>query len=195
MNRFLWPLALFVLLLVLLAAGVLLDPRELHSPLLGKPAPDFHLKNLEKPDQIFSPQDMRGQVWLLNVWATWCAFCRREHAQLMRLAGKVAIVGLNDKEVRGDAAVETSRLNQGAERQMARARLEQWLKERGNPYTVTLLDLEGRVGLDYGVTGVPETFVIDRTGIIRFKQVGPLTPEAIEQKILPLLAELQNGQK
>lgn len=194
MNRFLWPLALFVLLLVLLAAGVLLDPRDLPSPLPGKPAPDFHLTTLEKPDQIFSPQDMRGQVWLLNVWATWCASCGREHAQLIRLAGKVAIVGLNNKEVRGDAGVEASRLNPGTERQMARARLEQWLKERGNPYAVIPLDLDGRVGLDYGVTGVPETFVIDRTGIIRFKQVGLLTPEAIEQKILPLLAELRAEQ-
>ncbi len=195
MNRFLWPLTLFVLLLVLLAAGLRFDQRELPSTLLGKPAPDFHLTTLEKPDQIFSPQDMRGQVWLLNVWATWCASCRREHAQLMRLAGKVPMVGLNDKEVRGDAGVETSRLNPGAEGQMARARLEQWLKERGNPYVVTLLDLDGRVGLDYGVTGVPETFVIDRAGIIRFRQTGPLTPEVIERKILPLLAELQDRRK
>ena len=195
MNRFLWPLAIFILLLALLAAGPNLNQRELPSPLVGKPAPAFRLPMLEKPEKSFSPQDMQGQVWLLNVWASWCVSCQREHAQLLGLAGKVPMVGLNYKEVRGDAGIEASRLGSEAERQRASERAVRWLRENGNPYLTNVLDLDGRVGIDYGVYGVPETFVIDRQGVIRFKQVGPLTQEAIEQKILPLLAELQDSQK
>ena len=195
MNRFLWPLAVFIFLLALLAAGLKLDQRELPSPLVGKPAPAFSLTRLEKPEKSFSPQDMQGQVWLLNVWASWCVSCQREHAQLLRLAGKVPMVGLNYKDVRGDAAIEASRLSSEAERQLTSERALKWLKENGNPYLTSVLDLDGRVGIDYGVYGVPETFVIDRQGVIRFKQVGPLTPEAIAQEILPLLAELQGSQK
>lgn len=195
MNRFVWPLAVFVLLLALLAAGLKLDQRELPSPLLGKPAPAFRLARLENPEKSFSPQDMQGQVWLLNIWASWCVSCQREHAQLLGLLGKVPVVGLNYKEVRGDAGIEASRLSPDAERQLASQRAVKWLRENGNPYTANVLDLDGRVGIDYGVYGVPETFIIDRQGVIRFKQIGPLTPETIEQKILPLLAELQGSQK
>lgn len=195
MNRFLWPLAIFMLLLALLAAGIKLDQRELPSPLVGKPAPAFRLARLEKPEKSFSPQDMQGQVWLLNVWATWCVSCQREHAQLLGLAGKVHVVGLNYKEVRGDAGMEASRLSPEAERQLASERALKWLKENGNPYLSSVLDLDGRAGIDYGVVGVPETFVIDRQGIIRLKQVGPLTPAVLEQKILPLLAQLQGSQQ
>ncbi|MBS1196556.1 MAG: periplasmic protein thiol/disulfide oxidoreductase DsbE [Proteobacteria bacterium] len=196
MNRFLWPLAIFVLLLVLLAAGLkLVDQRELPSPLVGKPAPAFRLARLEDPEKSFSPQEMQGQVWLLNVWASWCVSCNREHAKLLLFVGKVPVVGLNYKEVRGDAGIEVSRLSSEAERQLASERAVKWLRENGNPYVASVLDLDGRVGIDYGVYGVPETFIIDRQGIIRFKQVGPLTPETIEQKILPLLSELQGSQK
>lgn len=191
MNRFFWPLALFALLLVLLAAGLMRDQHALPSPLLGKPAPDFHLSTLENPDKKFSPQQMRGQVWLLNVWSTWCVSCRREHAPLVQLADKVPIIGLNYKEVRGDAEIESGRLAPETEGELARARARQWLNEQGNPYVTTVHDLDGRIGLEYGVYGVPETFVIDSGGIIRFRQTGPLTADTVARNILPLLAELR----
>ncbi len=198
MNRFLWPLALFVLLLVLLVAGLALNQRELPSPLIGKTAPPFSLIRLEKPEKIFSPQEMLGKIWLLNVWASWCDSCRREHVHLLRLAEKepkVPLLGLNYKEVRGDAGVQSSRLDLHTERQLASERAAQWLAENGNPYLTNILDVDGKVGIEYGVYGVPETFIIDQMGIIRFKLAGPLTVDALEQKILPLLAELQGGQK
>lgn len=192
MKRFLIPVALFIVLLGFLAVGLRLDPREVPSPLVGKPAPAFQLKQLDAPDKTFSPADMKGKVWLLNVWATWCVSCRAEHALLVSFAKQsgLPIVGLNYKEVRGDGETDMSKLTPENEQALVRQRAQTWLTERGNPYVLTALDIDGRVGIDYGVYGVPETYVIDASGIIRYKQIGPITPEAIEKKILPLVKEL-----
>lgn len=193
MNKFLWPLIGFVILVIFLAVGLRLDPREVPSPLQGKPAPAFELQTLTgKP---FSPKDMAGKVWLLNVWASWCVACRQEHPMLVEFArqGKAPIVGLSYKEVRGDGEIDMSKVDPAGEKKLALQRANQWLSTHGDPYTLTALDLDGRVGIDYGVYGVPETYVIDKAGIIRLKHIGPITPDILQSKILPLLAELERG--
>lgn len=174
MRRFLFPLIIFVVLVGFLAVGLRLKPREVPSPFIGKPAPGFALSQLHQADRNFSPADMQGQVWLLNVWASWCVSCRQEHHVLMELANhRVApIIGLDYKDQR-DAAIK-------------------WLTEQGDPYRLSILDSEGKVGIDYGVYGVPETFVIDKAGIVRMKHIGPLTQSVVSEKIIPLLKEL-NG--
>lgn len=171
--KFLLPLVLFIGLVVFLAIGLTRDPHEIPSPLVGKPAPAFVRPQLHEPERSFSVQEMRGKVWLLNAWASWCAACQDEHPLLLQLAqsGLVPIYGLDYKD----------------ERQNALA----WLEELGNPYTLVISDADGRVGIDYGVYGVPETFVIDRNGVIRYKQIGPVTAEALQNKIIPLIKELQ----
>lgn len=173
MNRFMWPLIGFVVLLAFLGVGLTLKPSEVPSPLIDKPAPAFTLPQLDDPERTFSPDSMRGRVWLLNVWASWCVACLQEHPVFVDLAksGLVPIVGLNYKDPRKDAL--------------------DWLRRHGNPYLLSVSDSQGRVGIDYGVYGVPETFVIDKTGIIRFKYIGPVTPEAMRDKIVPLIRELQ----
>ena len=193
MKRFLIPVVLFVLLLGLLAIGLNLNPREVPSPLVGKAAPAFTLTRLDDASQNFSPADMHGKVWLLNVWASWCVSCRAEHPLLVSFArqGLVPVVGLNYKEVRGDGELDASKLAAAEEEPLVRSRAQAWLDQRGNPYQLTALDIDGRVGIDYGVYGVPETYVIDKAGIIRYKQIGPLTPEALKEKILPLVKELE----
>lgn len=192
MNRFLWPLVGFVVLVALLAVGLSLNPRDVPSPLIGKPAPLFSLARVDSPQQSFSPKEMLGRVWLLNVWASWCVSCRQEHPVLVQMAksGKVTLVGLNYKEVRGDGAIDSDKLSADAERQMALERANGWLKQHGNPYALSALDLDGRVGIDYGVYGVPETYVIDKSGIIRMKHTGPISPDVFSTRILPLVAEL-----
>ena len=174
MARFLVPLAVFIVMVAFLAVGLGLNPREIPSPLINKAAPAFQLPQLHQPDKTFSQQDMIGKVWLLNVWASWCVSCRQEHPLLMDLAKSnvVPIYGLNYKDPREDALA--------------------WLKELGDPYVLSIADRNGRVGIDYGVYGVPETFVIDKEGAIRYKQIGPVTPEALRDKILPLVKELQS---
>lgn len=174
MNRYLIPLGIFVVLVLFLAVGLRLNPREVPSPLINKPAPAFTLPQLQIPDRSLSLGDLRGKVWLLNVWASWCVGCREEHPLLVELAktGVVPIYGLNYKDQRGDALA--------------------WLGQSGDPYALSIADADGRVGIDYGVYGVPETFVIDKNGMIRYKQIGPLTPEALQSKILPLVKAL-NG--
>ncbi|MDR0736404.1 MAG: DsbE family thiol:disulfide interchange protein [Zoogloeaceae bacterium] len=190
-NRYLWIFAAFALLVVLLAIGLTRDPREIPSPLIGKSAPEFVLPRLDD-DRPFSPKDMAGQVWLLNVWASWCASCRDEHPVLVELArkGLLPIVGLNYKEVRGDLSLDAAKLTPEAEKLQAAVRANQWLAAHGNPYALSVLDLDGKAGIDYGVYGVPETYLIDKNGIIRFKQIGPITPEVLENKLLPLIARL-----
>ena len=173
MKRFLWPLAIFILLVGFLAVGLKLDPREVPSPLVGKPAPAFALPVLHQPDKRFAPGDMRGKVWLLNVWASWCVSCREEHPVLLDLAkrGVMPILGLNYKDKGEDA--------------------QRWLKQFGDPYQLSVVDADGRIGIDYGVYGVPETYLIDREGVIRYKQIGPLTQAIVEQKVLPLAKALK----
>ena len=172
MSRFLLPLALFIGLVVFLAIGLGRDPHEVPSPLINKPAPAFTLPQLHDPTKNFSAQEMRGKVWLLNVWASWCVSCREEHPLLLDFArsGSVPLYGLNYKDQRNDAL--------------------SWLNELGNPYLLSAADLDGRVGIDYGVYGAPETYLIDRDGVIRFKHIGPLTPDVIQGKLLPLAREL-----
>ena len=191
MNRFLWPLVGFVVLVGFLAVGLNLNPREVPSPLIGKPAPAFTLSQLGT-DKTFSPQDMQGKVWLLNVWSTWCVSCRQEHPMLVEMSKNkaVTLIGLNYKEVRGDASFDMSKINAEAEKTMATQRASAWLQRHGNPYALSALDLDGRVGIDYGVYGVPETYVIDKAGIIRLKHTGPITPEVFSSKLLPLVKEL-----
>ena len=173
MKRFLWPLAIFVPLVGFLAVGLKLDPREVPSPLIGKPAPAFELPLLHQPDKRFVPGDMRGKVWLLNVWASWCVSCRDEHPVLVELSKRalMPILGLNYKDKGEDA--------------------QRWLQQFGNPYDLSVVDADGRTGIDYGVYGVPETYLIDADGVIRYKQIGPLTPAVLEQKILPLAKALK----
>lgn len=192
MNRFLWPLIGFAVLVALLAVGLSLNPRDVPSPLVGKPAPLFSLARVDAPEQSFSPQDMLGKVWLLNVWSTWCVSCRQEHPVLVEMAKNkmVTLVGLNYKEVRGDGGLDADKLDAAAERKLALERANTWLKQHGNPYRLSVLDLDGRVGIDYGVYGVPETYVIDKTGIIRMKHTGPIGRDDFSGKILPLVAEL-----
>jgi cytochrome c biogenesis protein CcmG/thiol:disulfide interchange protein DsbE len=192
MNRFLWPLIGFAVLVVLLAVGLNLNPRDVPSPLVGKPAPLFSLARLDAPEQSFSPQDMLGKVWLLNVWSTWCVSCRQEHPVLVDMAKNkmVTLVGLNYKEVRGDGGLDADKLGAAAERKLALERGNTWLKQHGNPYRLSVLDLDGRVGIDYGVYGVPETYLIDKAGVIRMKHTGPISRDDFSGKILPLLAEL-----
>jgi len=152
MNRFVLPLAIFAALIALLAVGLTLNPREVPSPLIGKPAPHFELPQLDQAAKTFTEKDMVGRVWMLNVWASWCVTCREEHPVLLGLA-----------------------------------------KSMGDPYQLSIHDVEGKVGIDYGVYGVPETYVIDKRGVIRYKRIGALTPEIVRDKVLPLVQELGRG--
>jgi cytochrome c biogenesis protein CcmG, thiol:disulfide interchange protein DsbE len=173
MKRFLIPLGVFFVLVGFLAAGLRLDPREVPSPLIDKPAPPFTLPELVDPQRTFSQKDMLGKVWLLNVWASWCVSCREEHPVLVEFSKRklVPVYGLNYKDDRKDALA--------------------WLARLGDPYTMSIMDRDGRIGIDYGVYGVPETYVIDKQGVIRYKQIGPVTPQILEAKILPLVKKLQ----
>jgi cytochrome c biogenesis protein CcmG, thiol:disulfide interchange protein DsbE len=172
--RFFVPLGLFIGLAVLLGAGLSLKPREVPSPFIGKPAPAFVLPQLQADAKPFDPAQMKGQVWVLNVFASWCAPCREEHPLLVEAARQqlVPLVGLNYKDDPRDG--------------------QEWLRKLGNPYQMVAVDRDGRVGIDYGVYGVPETFVIDRDGIIRMKHIGPLTPEAWTRDVLPLVQKLKS---
>jgi cytochrome c biogenesis protein CcmG/thiol:disulfide interchange protein DsbE len=172
--RLLIPLAVFVVIVGFLYAGLWHDPREVPSPLVGKPAPVFELTQLAAPDKKLGTADMRGQVWLLNVWASWCVSCREEHPLLVELAkaNVVPVIGLNYKD-QNEAGIG-------------------WLRQNGDPYKLSVVDADGRVGIDWGVYGVPETFVVDKQGVIRYKQIGPLTVDALEKKILPLVRELNS---
>ncbi len=173
MGKFLIPLGIFVVLVIFLGRGLSLDPREVPSPLIGKPAPAFSLAQLDNPAQMIGTEQLRGQVWILNVWASWCVACRDEHPVLVEFSktGVVPIYGLNYKDKREPAM--------------------NWLQQLGNPYTASIFDETGRVGIDFGVYGVPETFVIDKQGVIRYKKTGPVTPETIQSTILPLVKKLQ----
>jgi cytochrome c biogenesis protein CcmG, thiol:disulfide interchange protein DsbE len=174
MKRFLLPLGLFLALAVFLGLGLKHDPREVPSPLIGKPAPAFNLPTLADAQRSLRKEDMLGKVWMLNVWASWCGACREEHPVLVEFAQRklVPIYGLNYKDERPDG--------------------QAWLRAGGNPYVESLFDQDGRTGIDFGVYGVPETFIIDQQGVIRYKQIGPITPEVLRDKIEPLLRQL-NG--
>lgn len=174
MLKFILPLVLFIVMAVFLAIGLSLNPRDIPSPYIDKPAPNFTLPILSAPGQTLSKSDMAGKVWLLNVWASWCGSCRQEHPIFNQLAKKnvVTIVGLNYKDEPFAA--------------------KQWLSQLGNPYQVSIMDQEGRTGIDYGVYGVPETFVIDKKGIVRYKHTGPVTVSDVQQILLPLIDKLKD---
>ncbi|MBE0473386.1 DsbE family thiol:disulfide interchange protein [Rhodoferax sp.] len=174
MRKGLIPLGIFVVLVIFLAIGLTRDPSEIPSPLIGKPAPDFTAPVLGKPGETFSNKDMLGQVWLLNTWASWCVACRQEHPLLVEFVktNPLPIVGLDYKDKEADGI--------------------RWLQRYGNPYTHTVVDADARIGIDFGVYGVPESFLIDKNGIIRYKQIGPFTPEALRDKLTPLIKELQS---
>lgn len=167
------PLALFAVTAALIGVGLRLDPRELPSPLIGRPAPAFSLPALELSQKQITTGDFAGEVWILNVWASWCISCREEHAAITALAqsGAARVVGLNFRD----------------EPEQAQA----WLKRFGNPYALSVQDRDGRLGADYGISVVPETYVIDKQGVVRYKRVGVLTPEIVRDRILPLVKELQ----
>ena len=171
MKRWL-PLVVFLVLVGFFAKGLFLNPREVPSPFIGKAAPAFSLPLVGDANASFSPENMKGKVWLLNVWAPWCVSCRQEHGVLMELAQTqtVPIVGLNWKDKSREA--------------------EQMLRQQGSPYAAVPDDLTGMVGIDYGVTGTPETYVIDKAGIVRMKHVGPISPDVWKEKIEPKLKEL-----
>ncbi|KXW55240.1 DsbE family thiol:disulfide interchange protein [Ferrovum sp. PN-J185] len=166
------PLLVFIGLVAFMGLGLRHDPHEVPSPLINKSAPDFTLPQLGK-SETFSPHDLLGQVWLLNVWASWCVSCRDEHPILLKFARdySIPLIGLDYKDRPQDG--------------------EGWVTNYGNPYTKIAVDLDGRVGINYGVYGVPETYVIDKKGVIRYKQIGPITEDALKNTLLPLIKELQ----
>jgi cytochrome c biogenesis protein CcmG/thiol:disulfide interchange protein DsbE len=173
MKRYLLPLLVFLVMVGFFAIGLRLNPREVPSPLIGKPAPAFNLPLLGAPDQKLAMQDLKGKVWVLNVWASWCTPCRVEHPLITDFAktSGVPVYGLNYKDKPADAAA--------------------WLGKLGNPYAATVSDIDGLVGIDYGVYGVPETFVVDKQGVIRLKHIGPMTPEALRDTVLPMVEKLR----
>ncbi len=173
MIRYLLPLGIFGALVALLFVGLGLNPREVPSPLINKPAPAFTLPELQDPGKTLTRQDLLGKVYLLNVWASWCVSCRDEQPVLTEFSRskQVDIYGLNYKDQRDDA--------------------ERWLKMFGDPYVASAFDADGRVGIDWGVYGVPETFVVDRSGVIRYKHIGPATMNDLNTKIMPIVRKLQ----
>lgn len=173
MNKYLLiPLVLFLGLVGFLLVGLRRNPHEVPSPLINKAAPSFLLPQLHEPNKTFSAESMRGKVWLLNFWGTWCVACRDEHPMLVEFA-KSAAVPIYGIDYKDDPAAA-----------------KKWLNELGNPYTLTAFDVDGRVSIDYGVYGAPETFLIDKAGVIRFKQIGPVTEEVWNKQILPLAKQL-----
>jgi len=173
MLKYLAPLVIFVVIAGFLYKGLSLNPHEVPSPFINKPAPDFELQKLDDMSSKFSNKEMLGKVWLLNVWASWCVACRAEHPLLVQMArqGTIPVYGLNYKDLPSKAKA--------------------WLGEHGDPYVLSVVDYEGKVGIDYGVYGVPETFVIDKKGVIRHKVIGPLTAETLRDKVTPLVKELE----
>ena len=174
MKRWL-PLAIFAVLALVLGIGLGIDPSKVPSPLIGKSMPSFELPQLGNAQSTVSSNDLRGEVFVLNVWGTWCAECRVEHDALLRLArtGEARVVGLNWKDDRDKA--------------------KQWLRDLGNPYAVNGFDPDGRAAIDWGVYGAPETFVIDAEGIVRYKHIGAISEERVRTEILPLIRKLKSG--
>jgi cytochrome c biogenesis protein CcmG/thiol:disulfide interchange protein DsbE len=174
--KFLIPLALFAVLVAFLLVGLNRDPRDVPSPLVNKSAPAFSAPQLEQPELNFSPSDLRGKVWMLNVWASWCVGCREEHPVLLAFSRTrtLPIIGLDYKEKKSVDGLT-------------------FLRTHGNPFDIIAQDLDGRIGIDYGVYGVPESYIIDKQGVIRFKQTGPITPEILQSTIMPLINELKKS--
>lgn len=175
MNKYTIPVAVFILLVILLGIGLTINPRLVPSPFIGKSAPDFKMAVLNEGTKFNTPADFRGEVWAMNVWASWCAQCRNEHRQMFELARYLKLVGMNKEDKAADA--------------------NRWLKQLGNPYHLVLVDPAGKAGLDWGVYGVPETFIIDKQGIIRYKHIGPISRDDLTETLLPLVKQLQSEGK
>jgi len=173
MIRFALPVAIFAVLVGFLYVGLNLNPREVPSPFIGKNAPTFELPVLGDAERTFAPGEMQGQVWLLNVWATWCPGCRQEHDALLRLEQRnlAPIIGMDYKDESAAA--------------------QAWLEQLGNPYALVVEDLDGRAAIDWGVYGAPETFIIDAHGVVRHKHIGPITDAAVETELVPLIEKLK----
>jgi len=173
MLRKLAPLLIFIVLVVFLGIGLTLNPREVPSPLIDKPMPAFSLAQLKDKDKTLSSADFLNEVSLFNVWASWCVACRVEHPVLLNLArtSVINIYGLNYKDNREEAL--------------------RWLNNFGDPYTKSAHDLDGKVGIDFGVYGVPETFIVDHKGIIRYKHIGPITEDILQNKLMPIIEKLK----
>lgn len=171
--RFALPLAIFLALAVMLGLGLQHDPRALPSALLAQPAPAIDRPVLAQPERRLQLSDMAGQVWLLNVWASWCVPCRQELPVLQEMSrqDQVPVYGLNYKD------------------QPAKA--QALLRVAGNPYIASAMDVDGRVGMDYGIQAVPETFVIDSQGRVRFRHLGPVTPEIWRDTLMPVIKKLR----
>ncbi len=171
---FIFPFAAFAALLLYFSAGLKRDPSLIPTVLINKPVPEFGLPPIEGYERGLSSDDLKGQVSLVNIFGSWCVSCRIEHPVLMELAeaGDVPVMGLNWKDPPGEGTA--------------------WLKKYGDPYTLIGNDYDGRVAIDFGVTGAPETFVIDRNGRIRYKQTGPITPQIWREDIEPVIRELRN---
>ncbi|VAX07001.1 Cytochrome c-type biogenesis protein CcmG/DsbE, thiol:disulfide oxidoreductase [hydrothermal vent metagenome] len=173
-TRHLIPLFVFLIMAGFLLKGLFMDPKFIPSVLVNKPVPEFNLPRLLVPEQTISNADLKGKVWMLNVWASWCVACRAEHPVLNEIARMkiVDIYGLNYKDAQWDA--------------------ENWLKRLGDPYVANMVDKDGRIGIDFGVYGVPESFIIDGEGIIRHKFTGPINYDDIEKVIIPKLNEIRS---
>jgi cytochrome c biogenesis protein CcmG/thiol:disulfide interchange protein DsbE len=173
MLRFIAPLVIFAIMVGFFVVGLQKDPQKLPSALIDKPVPQFQLAQLHNPARVFTQEDMKGKVWMLNVFASWCASCRAEHPLFMELnrTGQANMLGLNYKDKPADA--------------------NQWLARLGDPYAVIVSDIEGSLGLDLGVYGVPETFIVDKQGVIRYKHVGPVSRKDWEETIAPMIKELE----
>ncbi len=174
MKKAMIPLIGFMALVALLAVGLKLDPKEVPSPLIDKAAPEFSLPRLYEPGATISKTDMLGKVWVLNVFASWCVSCRAEHEVVKRLVatGETAVIGLNYKDEDADA--------------------KRWLRHFGNPYHAVAVDLKGNTGIDFGVYGVPESFIIDKKGMIRHKVIGPMNEPMVQETLLPLIRSLKS---
>lgn len=175
MVRYLVPLFVVLVIGVFLFVGLGLNPRDVPSQFINKKAPDFSMPQLHNMEQRFSNKDMQGKVWMLNVWASWCLACLQEHPILTSMArsGELPLYGLNYKDVPKDA--------------------RRWLEQHGDPYELSVVDYEGKVGIDYGVYGVPESFIIDKQGVIRHKVTGPLSATEVQKCVLPIARELNKA--
>ncbi len=172
MTRYLLPFGVFIILVILLGVGLKLDPKKVPSPLIEKTAPHFELPQLHNASQTFAPKDYLGKVWVLNVWASWCVSCRAEHEIITELANMklVDVVGLDHKDEPSEG--------------------RRWLQHFGDPYKLSVIDLDGRAGIDWGVYGVPETFIIGKDGLIKYKHIGPVTAESLHNEIVPTIKAL-----
>lgn len=178
--RFLMPIAVFMAMvavfgLVLYQINNGRNIKEVPSPLIGKPVPQFELPRLLNTQKMFSSEQLKGRVTLVNVWASWCVSCRHEHGLLLDISRNtdIPIIGINYKDERADAL--------------------RWLRDGGNPYEASVFDYDGRAAIDWGVYGTPETFVVDQQGVIRYKHTGPISNEKFQQTILPLIMELRKS--